>query len=186
MDTATEKTIPEFVKENGITLESVELAERPDRVGSDDDWNDTAYHFKVTIKHGNATHELFYSMGCGHSTYKARKGRSIYAQRNGHGFGVRQWEIDQYKKSSHKNASIWIVKNTKPKAPDVASVVDSLRCDSDVLNYSTFEDWADCFGYETDSRKAEKTYQACIQSAVQVRALFGPSLFEELLNCEGY
>lgn len=31
---------------------------------------------------------------------------------------------------------------------------------SRVINGESFEDWASCYGYETDSREAEKTYKA--------------------------
>lgn len=34
-----------------------------------------------------------------------------------------------------------------------------------------FEDWAEEFGYETDSRKAEDVYKACLKGGTKLRAL---------------
>jgi len=57
--------------------------------------------------------------------------------------------------------------------PELKDVLYSLVMDSDVLNYSTFEEWAQNFGYETDSRKAEKIYNECLKIALKVRAGLG-------------
>ncbi|MCP4307339.1 MAG: hypothetical protein GY788_21205 [bacterium] len=42
--------------------------------------------------------------------------------------------------------------------PNAASVVDCLISDASALDQS-FEDWADDYGYDTDSRKAELLYR---------------------------
>lgn len=50
--------------------------------------------------------------------------------------------------------------------PSILDVVSNLLMDGDV-NGQSFEDWASNFGYDVDSRKAEKIYLACqdIESA---------------------
>lgn len=63
-------------------------------------------------------------------------------------------------------------KKIEPKAVDV---IYSLVMDSDVLNYSSFEDWASNFGYDVDSRSAEKTYRACLEIALAFRSAVGES-----------
>jgi hypothetical protein len=69
----------------------------------------------------------------------------------------------------------------KPIAPpSVVDIVQSLLMDSDVLNYRGFDEWAECFGYDTDSRKAESIYRACLDTALQLRAIFGESEFSRL------
>src|SRR3974390_538758 len=57
--------------------------------------------------------------------------------------------------------------------PDICDVLHSLTLDADVLNYSDFEDWASNFGYDTDSREAEKIYQACLKIALALRNSLG-------------
>lgn len=72
----------------------------------------------------------------------------------------------------------------KPKAPAIEpkplDVIHSLVMDSSVLDYARFEDWASEYGYETDSRKAESTYRACLEIALQLRAAIGESGLSEL------
>lgn len=67
-----------------------------------------------------------------------------------------------------------------PIEPDAESVLHSILVDSDVLDYRSFEDWADCYGYDRDSRSAESIYRDCLKIALQVRAVFGESLISEL------
>lgn len=66
------------------------------------------------------------------------------------------------------------------KVIDVAEVVDSLI--SDVWGYQvagSFEDWAGEYGYDTDSRKAEKSYNEIGAMADDViRVMGGAEQFE--------
>lgn len=59
------------------------------------------------------------------------------------------------------------------------SSYDILACLS-LLDEDTFEDFCSSFGYDTDSIKAEKTYQACIEQDRQLRKLFSDSQLELL------
>jgi hypothetical protein len=52
--------------------------------------------------------------------------------------------------------------------PDPVDVIHSLALDSDVLNHNGFESWAGDFGYDTDSRKAESIYRACLDIALKL------------------
>jgi hypothetical protein len=68
----------------------------------------------------------------------------------------------------------------KIPAPDVCDVLYSLCLDSDVLDSSGFEDWAANFGYDTDSRKSEAIYRACLDIALKLRAALGDSILANL------
>lgn len=57
--------------------------------------------------------------------------------------------------------------------PTIADVLHCLVSDADAIDYATFEEWADCFGYETDSRSGEATYRACLTIALQLRSMVG-------------
>ena len=59
------------------------------------------------------------------------------------------------------------------KTPDLRDIMYSLVMDSDVIDYPSFEEWASNFGYETDSRKAEAIYRACLDIALKLRAALG-------------
>lgn len=70
--------------------------------------------------------------------------------------------------------------HTVPILPDAADVLYSLLSDSGVLNYSRFEEWAESLGYETDSRKAESIYRACLEIALQLRNAIGETGLQQL------
>jgi hypothetical protein len=57
--------------------------------------------------------------------------------------------------------------------PDLADVLHSLSSDADVLDYATFEDWAENVGYDLDSRRGERIYRACLDTALKLRAALG-------------
>lgn len=67
-----------------------------------------------------------------------------------------------------------------PILPDLADVLASLAMDSEVLDCRSFEDWAEEMGYDSDSRKAEGIYQACLAIALQMRAGLGEEGLREL------
>lgn len=64
--------------------------------------------------------------------------------------------------------------------PDACDVIYSLVRDADVLDCGTFEEWASDLGYDTDSRKAEATYRACLEIALKLRNGLGESVLAEL------
>lgn len=68
------------------------------------------------------------------------------------------------------------------KKPTLAEVLDCLASDaSGVDNARSFEDWSSEYGYDTDSRKAEHTYNTVKEQAQQLRGLLGRSAYEQLL-----
>lgn len=64
----------------------------------------------------------------------------------------------------------------KPKTSDV---IHSLLMDSEAAEES-FEDWCSNFGYDSDSRKAERTYRACMETAKKMHRLFTEAELAEL------
>lgn len=64
--------------------------------------------------------------------------------------------------------------------PTAVDVISALCMDSDVIDYARFEDWAECFGYDADSRSAEKTYRACLEIALALRAAIGETELQAL------
>lgn len=54
--------------------------------------------------------------------------------------------------------------------PDLADVLHCLLSDGDACHYS-FEEWCDSYGYDTDSRAAERTYLACVATGEKLSSL---------------
>lgn len=68
------------------------------------------------------------------------------------------------------------------KQPEAADVLSCLADDSaGVENAGDFEGFCSEFGYDTDSRKAEKTYKACQHSAARLKKFLGDDLYQSLL-----
>lgn len=81
------------------------------------------------------------------------------------------------------DGGLWgIPTKRKLSEPDIKDVLCSLIVDADVLDYATFEEWADCFGYDSDSRSAEKIYKLCLDTALQLRAGLGDGTLRELAD----
>jgi hypothetical protein len=68
----------------------------------------------------------------------------------------------------------------KPILPNTLDIIYSLVMDSSVLDSGDFEEWAFELGYDTDSRAAEKIYQACLDIALKLRRGVGEHGLEEL------
>jgi len=68
------------------------------------------------------------------------------------------------------------------KAPKVADVLDCLSSDaSGFENARSFEDWCSEYGYDTDSRKAEKTFKTVEHQAKRLSNFLGSDAFQTLL-----
>ena len=65
-------------------------------------------------------------------------------------------------------------------APELADVLSCLLLDAQAIDHSTFEDWASDLGYDTDSRKAEATYRACLEIGLKLRAMLGDETIARL------
>jgi hypothetical protein len=68
----------------------------------------------------------------------------------------------------------------KPIRPDACDVLHSLLMDAEAIDCATFEEWADNFGYDADSRSAEATYRACLEIGLKLRAGLGDAALAEL------
>lgn len=69
-----------------------------------------------------------------------------------------------------------------PVPPTAADVLYCLASDARALDL-TFEEFASEFGYDTDSRKAERAWRQCRELGVKVRMLLG-DVFEVVANAE--
>lgn len=69
--------------------------------------------------------------------------------------------------------------------PELKDILDCMSSDSAGLeNSRDFEDWASNYGYDPDSRKAEKTYKSVVQQKQKLASFLefcSPTAYEELL-----
>jgi hypothetical protein len=70
-------------------------------------------------------------------------------------------------------------KGAEPRLEEVLDCLASDACGID--NARNFKEWASEYGYSTDNRKAEKTYNTCKTQRDELERLLGPSLYAALL-----
>jgi hypothetical protein len=69
--------------------------------------------------------------------------------------------------------------STEPSAEDLLNCLGSDS--AGIENAASFEDWASEYGYDTDSRKAERTFKVCERQAAKLKAFLGEDAYKELL-----
>lgn len=102
------------------------------------------------------------------------------------------WEYDAWRCDLHHNGrSMRVTFNTgigwAGKPPSASDVLYSLARDADDFCAPTppsFADWADSYGYDTDSRKAEKTFRACKRQSERLKSFLGVELMNDLAACD--
>jgi len=65
-------------------------------------------------------------------------------------------------------------------APSLSDVLDCLASDAYGME-SPFESWAEDYGFDPDSRKAERIYKICQRQTIKLKSLLGDSAFEQLI-----
>lgn len=59
-------SLPRFIHQNGITMTYEAIPERPDRKDLDEkeqEWQDSAFHYKITLRRGRKKMTTYYSQG---------------------------------------------------------------------------------------------------------------------------
>lgn len=128
----------------------------------------------VTLKKGRTTLTTDYMQGIGHLPPNSQKLGSY----------ERQWyERNAAEHGKTGRVPSWghSLLNPKPlPAPLLRDVLCSLVLDAGVLDHATFESWAEEYGYDTDSRKGERIYRACLEHGLKLRAMIGEKAMIEL------
>lgn len=88
------------------------------------------------------------------------------------------WNNSLQQKVKHYSLKAIEWKAINPIPPEVADVVYSLAIDADALEY-VFSDWCSNLGYDEDSIKAKKIYDACIEIGIRFKQFLRS---EELFN----
>lgn len=131
---------------------------------------DYSLNWKVTISKGNRSLTTDYMQGIGH----------LPGYRQNTRWTNDEWEALKYACENGKVTRLayrgtWQAERgaSAIPAPELRDVMYSLSLDAGAIDAGSFEEWAGDFGYETDSRKAEQIYQACMKIALELRAMIG-------------
>ncbi|MCR4300686.1 MAG: hypothetical protein NUV51_03675 [Sulfuricaulis sp.] len=134
--------------------------------------SDYSLNWKITISKGGRSITTDYSAGIGHIPG--------YKQSWSGRLTVDEFEAIKYACETGKTYRAIslnlgsIPMGQKPiLAPSVTDVMSSLILDASVLDAGVFEEWAGDYGYDTDSREAERIYKACLDIALKLRSIVG-------------
>ena len=90
-----------------------------------------------------------------------------------------KWEVSLYRGESKISVDFHLGEGNDGREPEPIEVIYSLLCDGQAGSLS-FEDFCSDFGYDTDSRRAYATWEACGVNAGKLRVLFAPDEIAEL------
>lgn len=133
-------------------------------------------NWEATIRHnGRDILTTDYSAGCGHMDCVKNYNPKIHGVK----YSIVHADCMAFEAEKGKLATParW---GSKPiPTPEAVDVLYCLVLDSDALEYD-FEEWAANFGYDTDSRKAEEIYRACLDIGLKLIRAIGSERLREL------
>lgn len=153
------------------------------------DAKEPSLNWRVTIAKGNARLEADYMQGCAYIPHYSH----AFARNVVYDAAVREaCETGKSRIIAHRSAydaaqggrAGISPRYREIPAPEFADVLYCLVSDAEVLEYSSFDEWTRAYGYDTDSRKAEQTYRACLDIALPLRQIV--NLDEAREAFEGY
>ena len=187
MNTITETKYADldtYIASIGLEFQAVQIPARTDRNATD--WDKDAFHFAVTIRNARGAWSGNYSMGSGHKVlipWSELLGWMNFRSETLGGSGTRK-DYNEIKAFGFKPRYVWQkelqAKMYRAPVPTLRDVLYSLVSDADAIDCATFEDWAINYGYDTDSRSAEKAYRACLESGLKLRAMLGEEALTKL------
>lgn len=158
--------IDKTLSDLGLTLEVVKGPEPRMK----DKWQCIGYDVIIKIN-GRKMLRTEYNLGLGHVKLRTSVSMTMEERRF-----METWQNKPHAVFLNKDFQTQVAakaardQKVKPKLKDV---MYSLTMDGDVLNYGDFEEWAESFGYDPDSIKANEIYRACLGNALKLRAAIG-------------
>jgi hypothetical protein len=163
--------LADAIAKHGLTVEAIFI---PWSRSREKDRKDPCLNWRIALKKGDRE-ILSTDFTAGQASCPADKRKDPYKKRE-----LIRWECEHGYEARYWESSGVISSQRAPIKPDTSDIVHCLVLDADVLNYATFEEWAENFGYDTDSRKAESIYRTCLETAIKLRARLGEDVLTEL------
>lgn len=164
----------------GLSVDSVFV---PFSQSRNKDEKHKSLNWRITLKcNGRAFYSCDYSAGIGHAPSYGKKAPAAWDR------PARLWpemagafEAESgFALGPFFSWSGFRADKSKPIKPDPVNVILCLFTDSSVLDSGGFEAWAADMGLDPDSRKAESTYRACLETALALRGAIGERGFSVL------
>lgn len=95
-----------------------------------------------------------------------------------------KWQARHYKVTIKKDGRSFTTYYSQgmgiEREPELRDVLDCLA--NDAQTDGTFEDFCDTFGYDTDSRNAERIYKAVIRNSNKLKKLLGEEAYNQIIE----
>ncbi len=168
------KNVTAYLKEINVTYSAVFV---PQRLSRHSDNKDKSINWRVMFHHDTRDTEFstHYMQGIGHlPTPKIPSTATIrhYAQREREKMAAEEGTHYSEYKWGMGRTGLYGSKIQMLPQPIAADVLYCLVLDADAIDCVTFEEWADNYGYDTDSRKAEDIYNECRKQSREMRKVF--------------
>lgn len=175
------EAILRVAKELGLSMESHFVPFSQSRNKGDKtpslNWQITLFKGDGTVAGGRAILTTDYMAGSAHCpSYKQKHLSGTYLRDKAVAWECEHGQPARVFAENH----IGKLPGAKPIKPDFPDVLYALVSDASVLDSGSFEDWASEYGYDTDSRKAEGTYRACLEIALKLRNGIGEAGLADL------
>lgn len=178
----TNENIEKYIADNKIRIEYKPIKARKGDIGIE------GYHYIVKLFKGDSMIlETEYSQGLGHMqgynekdycNYKVKDLVKVMLEK---GIELKKHvKLFDYFDCVGKE---WFIKlKTQKHELKTADILYSLVVDSDCITCGSFEDWCSNYGYDTDSIKANKIYNDCLQIGLKMNSAFNLPELQELFQ----
>lgn len=142
-------------------------------------WDREHLCWKVVLRRHGVTKELvlYYRAGIGHIPTLKKMSCYTLNEKKNVDYAV---EKGVYPRHGDWNSDAVFMAWQKIPAPDIGDLLECLRSDCGVIDYSTddYEAWAADYGFDPDSRQGEALFRECMRIASTLRVMLGAKAFE--------
>ena len=122
-----------------------------------------AFILNITVKDKTQMFNFYQGIGHRFSDPRENKGRKLKAKKINHNTSV-----------NYDNGGV----SQYIKVPRLADIMSCLLLDANVED--SFQEWCDCTGYDSDSIKDNKIYEACLETKEKLSTVISSELKENL------
>ena len=166
----------DFVKDNKITADVIYtgLVSEPYKDSHNVKKSMQMDSWTVTLHRDHKDISTTFKTGLGLRARNRQKIRNRYGYINSDQIDLLFWK--------NMGKESWLLEYCVIKNPEVEDVLNSLALDAGSYDNSrNFEDFCSDFGYDEDSRTAEKIYNACAEMSKSLKYFLGSELYDTLL-----
>lgn len=176
-------TFAQFLETHAITMRAKYLGLDVETL-ADKPWH--SFKWECTFTRGRSTLTATYRMGLAHCK-RVTAGAGLAHLRPLRTSAPREAVTQEIASALSRGGRVTVSDLegfVRPATPEAAQVLQSLASDANsAINADTFESFAEEFGYDTDSRRAESVYNACKEEHFKLTRWLGAALCAELLEC---